>query len=91
MGNPTMGVRLDEEIRNRLKRLGELKQRSTHWLMKEAIHRYLEEEERYEREKAEDLDRWHRFLETDTAIPHERVKARIQQLAEVAARRSKNE
>ncbi len=41
----TMGVKLDEEIRDRLKSLGSARQHSTHWLMREAIREYLEKEE----------------------------------------------
>jgi len=37
MAATTMGVKLDEEMRHRLKSLGEAKQRSPHWLMKTAI------------------------------------------------------
>jgi predicted transcriptional regulator len=77
MGSTTMGVKLDDETRARLQKLGELKQRSPHWLMKEAIHRYLDVEERYEREKAEDLARWQRYLATGTAIPQADVKTRL--------------
>jgi predicted transcriptional regulator len=38
----TMGVKLDEETRNRLKSLSTAKQRSAHWLMREAIREYLD-------------------------------------------------
>ena len=89
MGATTMGVKLDDETRARLKKLGELKQRSTHWLMREAIYRYLDAEERYEHEKAEDSARWQRYLETGTAIPHEDVKARLDALAKQAAQRAR--
>jgi predicted transcriptional regulator len=85
MSTTTMGLKLDDETRARLKKLGELKQRSSHWLMKEAIHRYLDAEERYEREKAEDLARWQRYLDTGTAVPHETVKSRLDELAKQAA------
>ena len=88
MGTTTMGVKLDEEIRERLKKLGEHKQRSTHWLMKEAILRYLEVEERYECEKAEDMARWERFLDSGNAIPHEDAKQRFDALAERAAQKT---
>lgn len=89
MATITMGVKLDEEVRTRLKKLGEIRQRSPHWLMKEAIHRYLDTEEHYEREKAEDQARWQRYLDTGTAIPHENVKARLNELAEQAAQRAR--
>ena len=52
MAATTVGVKLDGETRARLKKLGDARQRSTHWLMKEAIARYLEAEERYELERS---------------------------------------
>jgi len=64
----TVGVKLDEETRERLRRLGEAKSRSAHWLMKEAIERYLDDEEHYEREKAEDRERWRRYVETGRVV-----------------------
>ena len=51
-------VKLDSEILDRLERLGEVKDRSTHWLMKEAITRYLEQEEYNEQLNRETLARW---------------------------------
>ena len=71
----TVGVKLDAQTRHRLKKLGKAKDRSTHWLMKEAIERYLEREEQYEREKAEDNARWERYLETGSAIDSQEMTA----------------
>ncbi|MBS3955354.1 MAG: ribbon-helix-helix protein, CopG family [Methylomicrobium sp.] len=42
----TVGVKLDDETRDCLKNLGEVKQRSVHWLMREAIQDYIEKEEK---------------------------------------------
>ena len=42
MDTTTMGVKLDAETRARLKKPGEVKHRSPHRLMQEAIQRYLE-------------------------------------------------
>ena len=81
MAATTVGVKLDGETRTRLKKLGDARQRSTHWLMKEAIARYLETEERYELEKAEDIARWRRYVETGVATPHEEATVRLQALA----------
>jgi len=89
MAATTVGVKLDEETRERLKKLGEARQRSSHWLMKEAVARYLDTEERFEREKAEDLARWQRFVETGAAIPQEEAAARLGVLAEEAARKAR--
>lgn len=89
MAATTVGVKLDGQTRERLKKLGETRRRSTHWLMKEAIARYLDAEERWESEKAEDLARWQRFVETGAAIPHEEAAARLEALAEQAARKAR--
>lgn len=43
------GITLDEHTRLRLKRLGEQRERSPHWLMRTAILEYLDREERYVR------------------------------------------
>ncbi len=51
-------VKLDPDIRDRLEHLGEIKHRSAHWLMKEAITRYLEQEEYNEQLNRETLARW---------------------------------
>ena len=89
MAATTVGVKLDGKTRERLKKLGEARQRSTHWLMKDAIARYLDAEERYENEKAEDLARWERFVETGAAIPHEEAATRLDALAEEAASKAR--
>ena len=51
-------VKLDPNIRDRLEQLGEIKHRSPHWLMKEAIVRYVEQEEQREKLNRETLERW---------------------------------
>lgn len=43
--SPTVTLKLDETYRQRLKNLAEAKHRSSHYLMKEAIERYLVQEE----------------------------------------------
>ena len=91
MDTSTMGVKLDAETRARLKKLGEAKQRSPHWLMKEAIRQYLEIEERYEQEKAEDLARYQAYLDTGTHITHTDMMAWLNELADRAARKAQAE
>lgn len=64
----TVGLKLEEETRNRLQQLGKHKDRSTHWMMKRAIMEYLAREESYEQEKQDDLARWAKFQETGECI-----------------------
>jgi len=85
MDSTTVGVKLDRETRDRLQKLGQARNRSSHWLMREAIRRYLEVEERYEQEKAEDQARYQAYLETGHHISHEDMLAWLDQLAAQAA------
>lgn len=81
MAMTTQGVKLDEDVRRRLKDLGKLKNRSPHYLMRAAIESYLEREENYEREKREDNERWEHYRLTGEAVPHEKVTAWLEDLA----------
>ena len=83
-----MGVKPDRETRDRLQKLGKARNRSSHWLMREAIRRYLEVEERYEQEKAEDQARYQAYLDTGHHISHEDMLAWLDQLAAQAAQQA---
>lgn len=74
----SVAVKLEDEIRERLQALGQIKDRSTHWLMKHAIIEYLEKEEQYQRELQEDSERWQQYAETGEAISHDDMKAWLQ-------------
>lgn len=77
----TQGIKLDPTTRERLKELGKRKQRSPHWLMRAAIEEFLEKEERYEREKQEDMERWQRYQMAGKAVPQEKVAVWLSELA----------
>ena len=80
----TTGVKLDPEIKARLKQLGKIKDRTPHWLMKQAILQFLEREEAYEREKVEDQERWRHFVESGHYVSHDAMTARIDALTKGA-------
>jgi predicted transcriptional regulator len=71
----TVGVKLEEELRARLKMLGETRQRSAHWLMKEAIRQYLDREEEQERRNREADAAWEEYQETGQYASHDAVSA----------------
>jgi len=75
MSKTTMGVKLDEETRNRLKALAETRRRSAHWLMKEAINQYLEREEEIERRNREADEAWKEYQRTGQSVSHETMSA----------------
>jgi predicted transcriptional regulator len=86
MSGTTMGVKVDQETRERLKRVSEMKDRSVHWLMKEAICRYLETEERFEQEKAEDRARYQAYLDTGRHISNDEMMSWLDELAQKAGK-----
>jgi len=65
-------VKLDPDIRDRLERLGEIKHRSPHYLMKEAIARYIVQEEYNEQLNRETLTRWQE-AEQGKVVSHQAV------------------
>ena len=60
----TTSVKLNDEIIGRLKRVAEHKRRSPHWVMVEAINRYLEQEEKRTALYSEALASWKGYQET---------------------------
>lgn len=77
----TQAIKLDDETSNRLKALAHKRNRSAHWLMRDALQRYLAEEEHYEREKEEDLAEYEDYLLTGKAIDNETVASWLNELA----------
>lgn len=66
-----LGVRLDEQLEQRLNALAERTHRSKSYLAKEALRRYIEEEEVKEYEKQEALMRWEHYQETGEVISND--------------------
>ncbi|MHB1291716.1 MAG: hypothetical protein ACYCY5_05930 [Sulfuricella sp.] len=81
MGTTTMGVKLDQETRDRLKKLGETKDRAPHWLIKTAILEYLNKEERAELERREDAERWERYQLTGHFVSNQDAQNWLDALA----------
>ena len=70
-----------EYLEQRLKALAQQRDRSAHWLIREALQRYLTQEERYEREKTEDLAEYEDYLLTGRAVDNETVTSWLNELA----------
>ena len=66
-----LGVRLDEQLEQRLSALAEKTNRSKSYLAKEALIRYIEAEEGKEHEKQETLMRWEAYQETGEVVSNE--------------------
>ena len=72
---PPTGVKLEPQLKSRLKELGKLKHRTIHWLMKEAIQQYLEQEEEREKLKHETMTRWEEEAEKNMTVSNGAVMA----------------
>lgn len=57
-------VKLDEELKKRVQHLANVRHRSPHWIMREAIRDYVEREEVRERFKREAIASWKSYQET---------------------------
>jgi predicted transcriptional regulator len=59
-----VAIKLDAETKARLKRLADARQRTSHWLMREAISQYVEREERREAFRQDGLRAWQEYQST---------------------------
>ena len=72
---PTDALRLDAQTQDRLKALGQRRDRSPHYLIKEAVEKYLSEEEALEAERDLMQARWERYELTGEGLSHDGVMA----------------
>lgn len=67
-------IRIDEDLKNRVQRIADIRYRSAHWIMREAIRDYVEREEAKERFKQEALASWTAYKETGRHLTDEEVQ-----------------
>ena len=58
-----VAIKIDEDIKARVKRLADARQRTSHWLMREAITQYVDREEKREAFRRDALKAWEAFRE----------------------------
>lgn len=62
-------IRLDEELKDRLKTLADDRHRSAHALMLEAITEYIDREEKHSQYLRDGQAAWHHYQETGMHLP----------------------
>ena len=75
-----VAIKLDNEIRERVKRLADARQRSSHWLMREAISQYVEREERRESFREDAMRAWQEYQATGLHVTAEEADAWLAKL-----------
>lgn len=67
-------VKLDDELKSRIQHLADLRHRSAHWIMCEAIRDYVDREEAMEDFKQEALASWTAYQETGRHLAGQEVR-----------------
>ena len=57
-------VKLDDNLKSRIQRLAEARNRTAHWIMREAIRDYVGREEAKESFRQEAMNAWEAYCET---------------------------
>lgn len=68
-------LKIDEELKGRIQHLADLRHRSAHWIMCEAIKEYVAREEARESFKQEALASWAAYKETGRHLTGQEVQA----------------
>lgn len=75
-----VAIKIDEDIKARLKRLAIARQRTSHWLMREAITQYVDREEKREAFRRDTLKAWEAFRENGLHVTANEADAWMAQL-----------
>jgi predicted transcriptional regulator len=68
-------VKIDDQLKSRVQHLADLRRRSAHWIMREAIEQYVEREEARESFKLEAMASWAEYQETGRHLSGDEVRA----------------
>ena len=75
-----VAIKIDEDTKARIKRLADARQRTPHWLMREAITQYVDREEKREAFRQDALQAWETFRATGQHVTADQADAWLAQL-----------
>ncbi len=64
MTTTAVAIKIDQKTKERYKNLALIKDRSTHWMMREAIKQYVDREEKRESFLRDAVNSWNEYQET---------------------------
>lgn len=73
-------LKLDNDLKNRIQHLAEVRQRSAHWIMQEAIRNYVDREEKRDALKQDALQAWDAYKEDGLHLTLEEADAWLARL-----------
>ncbi len=68
-----VAIKIDQNTRERIKKLAEARQRTSHWLMREAISQYVEREEKRVAFRQDAVNAWKEYQENGLHVSGEEV------------------
>ena len=75
-----VAIKIDEDIKARIKLLAQARHRTAHWLMREAITQYVDREEKRESFRQDTLKAWQDFRTSGDHVSAEKVDAWLAEL-----------
>jgi predicted transcriptional regulator len=75
-----MSIKLDQDMRARVEHLAQSRQRSMHWVMREAIQQYVEHEEKREAFRQSGIRAWNEYQATGLHVTLEEADAWLAKL-----------
>lgn len=75
-----VAIKLSEDIKARVKRLADARQRTPHWLMREAITQYVDREDKREAFRQDTLKAWEAYRSTGLHVTADEADAWLAQL-----------
>lgn len=76
----TTSIKLDSDIKDKVQRLADARQRSAHWVMREAIEQYVAREEPREQLRQDALAAWDDYRATGLHLTAEEADAWLAEL-----------
>ncbi|MDP9900725.1 CopG family ribbon-helix-helix protein [Variovorax ginsengisoli] len=78
-----VAIKLNDDVKARVKRLAEARHRTPHWLMREAISQYVDREEKRETFRQDTLKAWDDYRATGLHVTATEADAWLAQLEQL--------
>lgn len=75
-----VAIKIESDIKERVKRLADARHRTPHWLMREAIRQYVEREEKREAFRQDGIAAWNEYQATGMHVTLDEADAWLAKL-----------
>ena len=75
-----VAIKIDSDLKERVKRLADARHRTAHWLMREAISQYVEREEKRESFRQDAINAWDEYQSSGLHVTLQEADAWLEKL-----------